>query len=87
MLRALKDVILHGWSEERSETPAQIMPYLNLTDELSIQDGVIFRGQRMIIPFSLRHDIKKKLHASHRGEESCLQRARETIFGLGCPPK
>ena len=82
-LRALKDVILRGWPEERSQTPTQVTPYFSIRDELSIQDGVIFRGQRMVIPSSLRRDMKQKLHASHLGVELCLRRARETIFWPG----
>ena len=82
-LKALKDVILRGWPEERSQTPTQVTPYFSMRDELSIQDGVIFRGQRMVIPSSLRPDMKQKLHASHLGVESCLRRARETIFWPG----
>ena len=82
-LRALKDVILRGWAEERSQTPTLVTSYFSIRDELSIQDGVIFCGQRMVIPSSLRRDMKQKLHASHLGVESCLRRARETIFWPG----
>ena len=82
-LRALKDIILHGWPEECSQTPAQVTPYFSIRDELSLQDGVIFRGQRMVIPSSLRRDMKQEPHASHLGVGSCLRRARETIFWLG----
>ena len=79
-LRILKSVILHGWPEHRGKVLSQITPYLSMRDELAIQDGVIFRGQRIVVPVSLRHDMKRKLHASHLGAESCLRRARETIF-------
>ena len=37
----------------------------------------------MVIPSSLRRDMKQKLHASHLGVELCLRRARETIFWPG----
>lgn len=37
----------------------------------------------MVIPSSLRRDMKQKLQASHLGVESCLRRARETIFWPG----
>ena len=79
-LRALKDVTLRGWPEERSQTPTQVTPYFSIRDELSIQDGVIFRGQPMVIPSRLRRHMKQRLRASHLGVESCLRRARETIF-------
>ena len=80
VLRPLKNTILRGWPEERNQVPTQVAPYFHVRDELSIQDGVIYRGQRIVIPTSLRNDIKHKLHASHQGIEYCLRRARETVF-------
>ncbi|KAK2564108.1 Retrovirus-related Pol polyprotein from transposon 412 [Acropora cervicornis] len=79
-LQALKAVILRGWPDDRSQLPEQTTPYFSMRDELSLHDGVIFRGQRIVVPVSLRKDIKQKLRASHLGTESCLRRARETIF-------
>ena len=82
-LQALKDVILTGWPEERKDIPAEVTPYFSVRDELAFQDGIIFRGQRIVVPTRLRHDMKTKLHASHLGAESCLRRARETVFWPG----
>lgn len=79
-LQALKAIILRGWPDDRSQLPEQSTPYFSMRDELSLHDGVIFRGQRIVVPVSLRKDMKRKLHASHLGTESCLRRARETIF-------
>ena len=66
-LQILKNVILHGWPEHHGQVPSQITSYFSMRDELAIQDGVIFRGQRIVVPVSLRHDMKRKLHASHLG--------------------
>ena len=49
-LQILKSVILQGWPPERSDAPAQVTPYSSLRDELSFQDGLIFRGERFVIP-------------------------------------
>lgn len=54
-----------------------------MRDELTIQDRVIFRGESSVVTVSLRHDMKRKLHESHLDAESCLRRARETIFWPG----
>ena len=80
ILQSLKAIILRGWPDDRSQVPEQITPYFSVRDELSVHDGVTFRGQRIVVPVSLRKDMKRKLHASHLGAESCLRRARETIF-------
>ena len=58
-------------------------PYYSVRDELSVQDGLIFRGERVVIPKVLRGDIKQRVHSSHMGAESCLRRARECIFWPG----
>ena len=51
-----------------------------MRDELTVQDGLIFRGERVVIPSSLRQVMKQKVHSSHMGIDSCLRRAREHIY-------
>ena len=87
ILRPLKNTILRGWPEERNQVPTQVAPYFHVRDELSIQDGVIYRGQRIVIPTSLRNDIKHKLHASHKASNRACEEHVKQYFGLECPPK
>ena len=82
-LQTLKTVILEGWPESKQETPSQAAQYFTMRDELSVQDGLIFKGQRVIIPFTLRPMIKQRIHSSHMGTESCLRRARECVYWHG----
>ena len=82
-LQILKSVILQGWPAERNAVPAQVTPYYCVRDELSVQDGLIFRSDRVVIPKALRGEMKMKIHSSHMGAESCLRRARECIFWPG----
>ncbi|KAK3745481.1 hypothetical protein QZH41_007545 [Actinostola sp. cb2023] len=83
VLQMLKDVILQGWPLERKDLPTQITQFFSIRDELVVQDGVIFKGQRVVIPHVLRKEMKQKIHSSHLGAESCLRRAREVIFWPG----
>ena len=53
-LQLLKNVIQNGWPEDKSELPAQVLPYYNIRDELGISDGLIFRGERLVIPRNMR---------------------------------
>lgn len=57
-------------------------PYLNIRDELTVQDGLVFKGERVIIPVTLRKEMKEILHTSHLGEEGTV-RARECIYWPG----
>ena len=64
-----------------TEDACQIVCYpISVCDELTIQDGVIFRGERIVIPFSLRKSMNEKVHAGHIGTDSSLRRARDLIY-------
>ena len=44
-----------------------------------MQNKIIFRGEQIVVPSTLRHVMVKKLHNSHMGVEACLHRAREVF--------
>ena len=82
-LSLLKQVIMQGWPNDRDEVLEVLRPFFSYRDELTVQDGIIMRGERILIPSSLRKEIKQKLHAGHLGINSCLRRARELVFWPG----
>ena len=49
-------------------------------DEISVQNGVLFRGQKVIIPKSLRPEMLTRIHSSHVGGDACYRQARETLY-------
>ena len=83
VMQVLMDVILQGWPDDKSAVPSLALPYFNQRDELTVQNGLIFRGERVVIPAKLRESMKTKIHSSHMGAEACLRRARECIFWPG----
>jgi len=78
--RVLKNVILEGWPYILKECPKQIVDFWNHRDELTIIDGIILKGNRIVIPQSCRSLMLDKLHSNHMGVEKCLRRARDTVF-------
>ncbi|KAL9989578.1 hypothetical protein ACROYT_G004142 [Oculina patagonica] len=82
-LQVLKGVIQKGWPEQKSEVPRVISPYFNMRDEMSIQDGLIFRGERVVVPRASRSELLKRIHSSHLGVNGCLNRARECLYWPG----
>ena len=54
-----------------------------MRDELTLQDGLIFKANAVVIPKNRRADMKARIHSSHLGAESCLRRARECIYWPG----
>ena len=72
-LQVVKSLILKRWPNDKSDLPLEATPYYSLRDELTVQDGVILRGERLVIPASLQKQMMNKLHSSHMGTESCLR--------------
>ena len=56
---------------------------VGMRDELTLQDGLIFKASPFVIPRSLHADMKARIHSSHLGTESCLRRACECIYWPG----
>ncbi|KAK3091320.1 hypothetical protein FSP39_018897 [Pinctada imbricata] len=79
-MRKLINTIENGWPDNKSDVPIACAPYFNARDLLSIHDGLVVRGEAIVIPQSLRSDIKARLHSSHLGYDSMVRRARGTVF-------
>ena len=82
-LQVLKAVIQHGWPENKSTLPLLASPYFDMRDELSAQDGLIFKGERVVVPKAARSGLLKSIHNSHLGVNGCLNRARECLYWPG----
>ena len=82
-LQKLKHVIQSGWPDMKSDVSHEISIYFDIRDELTVQNGLIFKGERVIIPKSLRSDMIRRIHSSHIGAEGCLRRARESLYWPG----
>jgi hypothetical protein len=72
-LEQLLKVIEQGW--DTSYIPNDLNPYYNVRNDLSIQNGIIFKGDRCVIPSMTRNEIMSQMH-THIGIEGCLKRAR-----------
>ena len=82
-LTLLKQTIIKRWLQNKASLPVSLTPYFNYRDELSVQDGIVLRGERVVIPTSMLHEMKMKVHAGHTGINSCLRRVRELIYWPG----
>ena len=82
-LRDLKTVIHHGWPLRKEDVPVKVREYFPFRDELTMLNGFIFKGERLVVPTSLRKEMTEKLHSSHIGIQGCLRRARGTLYWPG----
>ena len=79
-LQTLKTTILSGWPTQKEQVPINIREFWNYREELSVHNGVLFKGMRVVIPRVMRPEVMSKIHASHLGVEGCLRKARDSVL-------
>lgn len=76
----LISIITEGWPDRQNQAPPALRPYWSYRDELSVEDGLVLKGNRIIIPPNMQQYILKCLHEAHQGSEKCKLRAKECVF-------
>ena len=51
-----------------------------MKDLLTAQNELVFKGERLVVPASLRKEFMATVHSSHIGIEGCIRRARDTLY-------
>ncbi|KAL7833199.1 hypothetical protein SRHO_G00302170 [Serrasalmus rhombeus] len=78
----LKKHCADGWPD-RFSIKREIKPYLPFSGEFTVQNGVLLRGERIVIPVSLHVDILNKLHEGQLGLTKCRERAKQSVWWPG----
>ena len=52
-MQQLIAVIKEGWPVHRNSCPSSVKPFWNYRDELSVMEGFVFKGERIVIPVAL----------------------------------
>ena len=80
VLQDLKHTVENGWLTTKQEAPVTTAPFWNYRDEISISDGILFKGERVIVPKSMQPNMLKIIHSAHMGAEKCKRRAKEVLY-------
>ncbi|UYV65503.1 K02A2.6-like [Cordylochernes scorpioides] len=81
-LKAVVNYLEQGWPDKKKMSQA-LLSYWHFKDELGVQNGLLMRSCRLVIPASMKLEILDKLHAGHFGITKTRLRARETVWWLG----
>ena len=63
-LNLLKETIISGWPDCKKTLNPLLMPYFDYADKLAVQDGIIFKGERVVINHSMRAETRKEIHGA-----------------------
>ena len=79
----LQRIILSGWPDSSGQVHFNAQEFWNYRDELSVAHGLIVKGQKIVVPSSLRGEMVEKLHEGYLGINKTIARAREVLFWPG----
>ena len=80
---SLKDVIFNGWPPFRKNCPQELWEVWNFRCDLVLEDGLVLKGNRIVIPQLMRGQVLEAIHVGHQGKTKCILRARESVFWPG----
>ena len=78
VLTALMTKTEKGFPETKAEL--EIQPYWRVKDMLSAYNGVIYMGDRVVVPEEPRSRTLNTLHTAHQGTTSMKLRAERNLF-------
>ena len=76
-------MITQGFPDHRNQLPDPCRHYWNVREHLTVDDGLIVYGCRLLIPSSMRQQMLASLHELHQGSVQTKERARLTIYWSG----
>lgn len=77
----LKVYMHQGWPVS---IPCEAKPYHQHRHDLTLAEGLILKGKRILIPSSLRKQVLSSIHEGHLGITKCRNRAQQSVWWLGC---
>ena len=83
VMQLLQDSVFDGWPNTKAKLPVDIRPYWTYRDEVSCVDGLLFKGNKLVVPHALRAQMLDKIHESHQGIVKCEQRTCDKLFWPG----
>ena len=79
-LTRLSHYINTGFLCEKKNLLTDLQKFWNYRDTLSIENGLLTCGPRIIVPQEMRAEMLQYIHEGYQGKERCLLRARNTVF-------
>ena len=83
ILYRLMEYVYQGFPQKQRDLHAELKPYWSFRDELSVENGLLLKGEQIIIPSSLQQEYLQAIHSGHQGITRCQQRAKSSIYWPG----
>ena len=79
----LKHTIMPGWPKSIKQVPPVLQIFWTFREELTVENGLILKGTRIVIPTKQWESILKLIHEGHLGLNKCKLQTKETVYWPG----
>ena len=69
-----------NWPAKFQNCPEWLKPFFSFRDELYVDNHVVMRGTKIIVPESLRSQYMQQLHKNHMSTDSTTKLARDYFY-------
>ncbi|XP_072384499.1 uncharacterized protein [Diabrotica undecimpunctata] len=82
-LQTVINLCIQGWPEHKRDVPQIVNNFFKLRDNLCVCDNLLFYGNKIVDPKSLRSEMLRLVHEGHIGIEKSKARARQIFYWPG----
>ena len=69
-----------GREPSKNEFPLELREFMSFYHEINMVENILLRGQRIIIPSSMRKEMLHRIHQGHQGITKCQRLARNALW-------
>ena len=80
VLSVVMKYVLNGWPQYIRDVSDPAKDYFCVRGQLSVYNGLLVNGCKIVVPKSLRSDILNRIHNGHQGINKCRDRANEAVW-------
>ena len=63
--RVVMEYVMKGWPSEKEQVDELAREYWSFREELSVEDGLLFKYDRLVVPRPLRAEVLDEIHGAH----------------------
>ena len=82
-LTSLTKTVHEGWPQSKKDCPEQLLDFWSFRQEISEEDGLLYKSHRLIMLYTERLETLKVLHLGHYAVDKMQLRALETVYWPG----
>ena len=80
ILQSVMNTMSLGWPQSKQLCPPPVQQFWDSRHDLTTVNGMLVKGNRIVIPNTMQKDVLHKLHSAHQGMDRTKRRARQSCY-------